>query len=87
MAIGEGWWSFWPMFAWSLIFAFHFFLVRAMRADDGWADDRAMRLRSKSYDIDHILRIEESFKAGTMPGRHDLDLPGEDAGPEHDDER
>jgi fatty acid desaturase len=79
LAIGGGWWSFWPMFSWSLVFAFHFFLVRAMRADDAWADDRAMRLRSKSYDIDHIQKIEESFKSGAMPGRHDLNLPAEEA--------
>ncbi len=87
LAIEGGWWSFWPMFAWSLVFAFHFFLVRALRADDAWADDRAMRLRSKSYDIDHIQRIEASFKAGTMPGWRDLDSPAEEADLEEDRER
>ncbi|MDP6708249.1 MAG: 2TM domain-containing protein [Alphaproteobacteria bacterium] len=87
MLIGDGWWSFWPMFLWSLVFACHFFFYRALRADEDWADGRAMQLRSKSYDIDHIQRIEASFKSGTMPGRHDLGPPTEEAYREEDRER
>jgi len=87
MLVGNGWWSFWPVFFWSLVFACHFFFYRAMHTDDDWADDRAMRLKSKSYDIDHIQRIEASFKSGTMPGRHDLGPSTEAADPEENRER
>jgi len=74
-ATSETWWAFWPLFAWSLLLACHFFLVRSVRPDDAWAQDRALRLRAKSYDIDHIRAIEHSFHTGTMPGRHDLNAP------------
>ena len=71
-------WSFWPFFFWSLLLACHFFLVRSIRADDRWAEERALQLRAKSYDVDHIRSIERSYRDGTMPGRHDLNLPPEE---------
>lgn len=76
-ATSESWWAFWPLFAWSILLACHFFFIRSVRADDTWAEERAARLRAKSYDIDHIRAIERSFRSGTMPGRHDLNLPPE----------
>lgn len=76
-ATSEAWWAFWPLFFWSLLLACHFFLIRSVRADNAWAQERALRLRAKSYDIDHIRAIEQSFRSGTMPGRHDLNPSGE----------
>ena len=77
-ATSDRWWAFWPFFFWSLFFACHFFLVKSMRADDDWAENRAMRLRSKSYDVDHIRAIERSYTTGTMPGQHDLNIKPDD---------
>ena len=74
----DHWWSFWPFFFWSLLFACHFFLVKSMGADDDWAENRAMRLRGKSYDVGHIREIERSYNTGTMPGRHDLNIKPDD---------
>ena len=76
-ATSEAWWAFWPLFAWSLLLACHYFLIRSVRADNAWAQDRALRLRAKSYDIDHIRAIEHSFQTRTMPGRHDLNWAAE----------
>lgn len=73
----EVWWAFWPLFFWSLLLAFHFFLIRSFRADDAWADERAERLRGRAYDSDHIRRIEHSYRDHTMPGAHDLNPPDE----------
>lgn len=78
-ATSEAWWAFWPLFAWSVLLACHFFFIRSVRADDAWAQARSLRLRAKSYDIDHILSIEQSYRTGTMPGRHDLTPPEEEA--------
>lgn len=78
----EHWWAFWPLFFWSLLLACHFFLIRSIHADDTWASERALRLRAKSYDVDHIRSIERSYQDGSMPGRHDLNAPpaaGDDA--------
>ena len=74
----DRWWAFWPFFFGSLLLACHFFLVKSMRADAGWAENRAMRLRSKSYDVDHIRAIERSYTTGTMPGQHDLNIKPDD---------
>ena len=80
-------WAFWPIFFWSLALAFHYFLAKSLNVDDGWAESRAMRLRYKAYDIDHIRRIERSYQAGEMPGQHDLDQgPGEAPPPAPKDE-
>jgi len=68
----ETWWAFWPLFAWSLLLALHYFLLRGFHADEGWVEARVRRLRAKSYDHDHIRRIEASYRNGTMPGAHDL---------------
>lgn len=73
----ERWWAFWPLFFWSLFLALHFFLIRSIHADDNWAQRRALALRAKSYDVDHIRAIVHSYRDHTMPGRHDLNPPAE----------
>jgi len=55
--IGTGWWAFWPLAAWSVVFVMHFMRYKALTADERWVDQRAAELRIKSYDRDHIENI------------------------------
>ncbi len=70
--VSDYWWGFWPFFATSILAALHFFLVKSLDPDKRWIEERGNWILSKSYDIDHVRRIEESYRTGTMPGRHDL---------------
>ena len=62
--VGGGWWSFWPMCAWGLVFAFHFFYYKSVTVDDDWVKERTDDMRLRSYDVSHILDIEERVKQG-----------------------
>jgi hypothetical protein len=54
---------------WSVAFAGHYFFVRALDSSDSWADDRALDLKVKSYDVRHIQEIEQSASEGKWPGK------------------
>lgn len=56
---GDGWWSFWPLYAWGLLLTVHFFYVRALDVDDDWVQERTDDLRMRSYDFDHIRDIKQ----------------------------
>lgn len=58
---GRPWWSFWPIFAWGIVFCVHYLVHKARTADESWADERVADLRSKSYDIGHIESIEQRY--------------------------
>jgi len=55
--VGTGWWAFWPLAAWSILFMIHYLRYKAATVDEQWVDDRAAELRLKSYDRDHIEKI------------------------------
>jgi hypothetical protein len=63
--IAKSWWSLWPIVAWSVAFAVHYFYRKARSVDDRWAEARAADLRSKSYDASHIDSIAERYDAKT----------------------
>ncbi len=64
-----GWSSFWITLIWFAAFAGHYFFVRARGSSDAWADDRALDLKVKSYDVRHIQEIEQSSASGKWPGK------------------
>ena len=57
--IGGGWWSFWPMCAWGLVLAFHFFYYKSVTVDEAWVQERTDDMRLRSYDLSHIHDIED----------------------------
>ena len=57
--IGGGWWSFWPICAWGLLLAFHFFYYKSMTVDEAWVQERTDDMRLRSYDLSHIHDIED----------------------------
>ena len=59
IAQGAPWWAIWPTLIWGLVFAPHFFIVKAITVDETWVDERAMELREHSYDFDHMRDIEK----------------------------
>ena len=62
---GAPWWSFWPLGAWSVVFAVHYLVHKSRTVDESWADERTADLRSKSYDAGHIDRIAADQGGGT----------------------
>lgn len=80
--VSDYWWSFWPMFATTILLACHFFLVKSLDPDHSWIEERGMWVKAKSYDIDHMRAIEQSYKTGTMPGSHSTDHGSDDEKPE-----
>ena len=57
-------WIFWPLFGWGIVLGFHYLYVRATGVDDSWVQRRTDDLRYKSYDLQHIRDIEESYEKG-----------------------
>ena len=67
------WSAWWIVAGWGVVLGFHYLYVKSFRSDIGWAGRRTRRLRRTSYDLGHISQIEDSYKKGDMPGRHDVD--------------
>lgn len=59
MVIGSGWWSFWPMCVWTLVFSLHFFYYKSLTIDEAWVEERTDDMRMRSYDLSHIVDIED----------------------------
>lgn len=55
--IGTGWWAFWPLAGWGVLFMIHYLRYKALTVDERWVDMRAAELRIKSYDRGHIDNI------------------------------
>lgn len=56
---GPPWWAFWPLAVWGLALMVHFLIHRAGTVEEAWVEERALDLRSKSYDLGHIDNIRE----------------------------
>ena len=56
---GGGWWSFAPVYGWSIVLAVHYFYVRAASVDDDWVRERTEELKIRSYDLGHITDLEQ----------------------------
>ena len=57
--VGGGWWSFWPMCFWGLVFSLHFFYYKSVTIDEAWVEERTDDMRLRSYDLSHISDIED----------------------------
>ena len=64
VVIGGGWWAFWPLSVWGVVFFLHLCFVRAVYVDDEWVNDRTDDLRTKSYDLSHIDDIDGRYNTG-----------------------
>lgn len=61
--LGASWRLFWPLFAWSVLLAIHYFVASAFDPPhEHWVEDRVMDLQTRSYDFDHIKNIEKRFE-------------------------
>ena len=61
---------FWTLLIWYIVFSFHFLLVRSLTANDGWADERADKIRRHAYDFQHVKDIyikPTNFEEPTFP--------------------
>ena len=61
--LGGYWWALWVAAAWGAALAVHYLIYRSNVANEGWAEERAADLRSKSYDASHIDSIAERYNA------------------------
>jgi hypothetical protein len=61
---GGGWWSFWPICAWGIVLAFHFFYYKSVTIDEAWVEERTDDMRLRSYDLSHIHDIEDRVQQG-----------------------
>ena len=59
------WWSFWPIAAWGVALTVHYLVYKARTVNEGWAEERAANLRSKSYDASHMDTIARDFGGKT----------------------
>ena len=59
IVVGGGWWSFWPMCAWGIGLALHFFYYKSVTVDEAWVQERTDDMRLRSVDLSHIRDIEE----------------------------
>ena len=64
IVIGGGWWSFWPMCAWGIGLAFHFFYYKSVIVDEAWVQERTDDMRLRSVDLSHIRDIEDRVDRG-----------------------
>ena len=62
--IGTSWWHFWPMMGWSILLAIHYFIASTVAIDENWVSEKAVDVRTRSYDFDHIYNIDERFEQG-----------------------
>ncbi len=64
IVIGGGWWSFWPMCAWGIGLALHFFYYKSVTVDEAWVQERTDDMRLRSVDLSHIRDIEDRVDRG-----------------------
>jgi hypothetical protein len=62
--MGAPWWAVWPLVLWGLLVMLHFLYYRATAVDDAWVEERALELRSRSYDMGHIDDIRKHPSPG-----------------------
>lgn len=55
-------WFHWPAMVWGAVLCVHILYCKSLSVDEGWAEARADKLRERSYDLGHIMSIEESYK-------------------------
>ncbi|MEQ9124886.1 MAG: 2TM domain-containing protein [Alphaproteobacteria bacterium] len=73
LGLGVGLPMFWPLAAWSVALAIHFFVASAAAVQDEWVDERALELRMRSYDFGHIDDIRDRAADRDRTVTHPLD--------------
>ena len=72
MILVDQWWLFWPLAAWTFVFAVQFLTVKSLDVDSEWIDERIARTADKAYDFDHIEDIRSRYEdAWSKPGAPD----------------
>jgi|TARA_B100002003_G_C13601837_1_gene310273 hypothetical protein len=69
-ALGARWSLFWPLIIWGLMVSIHYFVSAAFDINEVWADDRVVDVKTRSYDLGHIMNIEHR-----IGGTHDSITP------------
>jgi hypothetical protein len=62
LILGAGLPLFWPLAAWAVGLAVHYFIASAIDVNEEWVQEKAMDLRYRSYDFDHIENIQGRVK-------------------------
>ena len=62
--VGGNWWHFWPMMSWGILLAIHYFIASTLAIDENWVGEKAVDVRTRSYDFDHIYNIDKRFEQG-----------------------
>ena len=57
--LGARWPWFWPLIIWGLMVSIHYFFSAAFDINEVWADDRVVDVKTRSYDLGHIMNIEQ----------------------------
>jgi len=73
LGFGAGLPLFWPLAAWSVALAVHFFVASAADVQDDWVDERSLELRMRSYDFGHIDDIRDRAADRDRTVTHPLD--------------
>ena len=56
--LGARWPLFWPLIIWGLMASIHYFVSAAFDINEVWTDDRVVDVKTRSYDLGHIMNIE-----------------------------
>ena len=57
--LGTRWSLFWPFIIWGLMVSIHYFFSAAFDINEVWADGRVLDVKTRSYDLGHIMNIED----------------------------
>ena len=69
--VSDGWWFFWPLLVWGLIFGLHYLYAATLSVADDWVQRRADQVADKAYDFGHIEDIRERYESVKAPRRDD----------------
>ena len=85
-----GWWWFWPLIVWTVLFLLHFLVVKSLGVSSDWVAERTEKTAMRAFDISHIETIRESYEKS--PSRFEEKGPDDgaeagagDAAPEPDE--
>lgn len=56
----DGWMTFWPMVAWSMIFGIHFMVFRSQSVDEEWVRERIIFEVYRPWDHGHVDEVKNS---------------------------
>ena len=66
--LGARWSLLWPLIIWGLMVSIHYFVSAAFDINEVWADDRVVDVKTRSYDVGHIMNIEHRIEGNRRQG-------------------